>query len=775
MFEISNLNDYEFELICRDIMERLLDKRLYTFPRGRDGGIDICDSERNPKIIIQAKHYNKSKYYNLKRALDSELNKVKEKSPEQYYICTSLELTKSNKDEIVSMFYPYMTDISFVIDSIEIQNFLEDETNKDIIQRHYKLWLSSTSVLSLINNQNVFIDCDELLLDIENHIKLFVETRSYHDAIKQLIQDGMIVITGAPGVGKSTLSKMLLFYFVSQGFAVRYTTDNNIGNIKKTLSLDPMRKEIVLLDDFLGQHYLKIKDSQPTEIKSLISFIKRNSNKKIILNSRITILNEAKEQFLAFNELMENHEKSIYLIDLDDMTQLEKAKILYSHIYFNELPRVYFLNIKEDKNYFKIVAHKNYNPRIIEYVLKKRNYACISPDSFFAYIKSKLDNPEDVWRDEFQNRIEETDRTILYTVYSLTDTVIEKDLLERSFDLILRNTSCDYSIRQFRASYLRLNGSLLKGVEEKGYLKIGVVNPSVNDFLKNEISNNPNEQLQIIKNIDLIEPMIKIAVCKDAEQELIEKVLSGELLKLKNLNLSPFYYYMFLVDKFDIYNESISKMVELSFERMYENVKSYKELAEYGRLITRILSKDFVDFYKLHDVFNDETKIRFLLEKVLFYEYQRVTNIIIQKKLVPVSSFAYQSIKEIMIDKMILQAQVKVDEELGNIVSSVLNRIDKDKIYHYRKEGYNRLLEQSIMEDIDTAVFDIIENNFLPEVHAELDLNVEDFDSIDNEYFFDIDSTINSLLHEEVDDYDHDDRRIYGRSEVILIQDIFER
>lgn len=42
MFNFRNLSDYEFELLCKDILTKELKiDRLYTFSKGRDGGIDI--------------------------------------------------------------------------------------------------------------------------------------------------------------------------------------------------------------------------------------------------------------------------------------------------------------------------------------------------------------------------------------------------------------------------------------------------------------------------------------------------------------------------------------------------------------------------------------------------------------------------------------------------------------------------------------------------------------------------------------------------------------
>ena len=77
-------------------------------------------------------------------------------------------MTKENKNTIYNLFCDYMEDTSFIVDINDIDNFLSKEDNKDIVKRHYKLWLCASNVLSLITNQNVFIDCDELLDDIEN-------------------------------------------------------------------------------------------------------------------------------------------------------------------------------------------------------------------------------------------------------------------------------------------------------------------------------------------------------------------------------------------------------------------------------------------------------------------------------------------------------------------------------------------------------------------------------------------------------------------------------
>lgn len=73
-----------------------------------------------------------------------------------------------------------------------------------------------------------------------------------------------------------------------------------------------------------------------------------------------------------------------------------------------------------------IIKHKNYNPRIIEFITKENNYRKISTDDYYEYTIRKLNNPLDVWEEEFEERIDYIDRIILYCLYSLTDKYVEE-------------------------------------------------------------------------------------------------------------------------------------------------------------------------------------------------------------------------------------------------------------------------------------------------------------------------------------------------------------
>ena len=194
MFDLSNLNDYEFVLLCKDIMEQKLHRTLYTFPKGPDGGIDISDSKAVNNTVIQVKHYVNSKYSNLLYSLKQEVEKVQKIKPQEYYVCSGMKLSRKQKFEIFTLFQDYMEDVSYIVDSIEINDFLSEAANADIVNKHYKLWLCSSNILSLMQNRNVFIDCEELICDIEKDLRFYVQTESYFEARKKLNENGIIII-----------------------------------------------------------------------------------------------------------------------------------------------------------------------------------------------------------------------------------------------------------------------------------------------------------------------------------------------------------------------------------------------------------------------------------------------------------------------------------------------------------------------------------------------------------------------------------------------------
>ena len=772
MFDLSNLNDYEFEILCKDIMQELLHEELFTFSRGVDAGVDICDKENPPTIIIQAKHYAGSTYFQLKSSLKKDVTKIQRHYPKKYFVCTSQSLTRKNKQEIIGMFDEFMPDISHVIDKNDINSFLEDEQNMDIVEKNYKLWLCASDVLSLVNNQNVFIDCSELMLDIEEQIKLFVETQAYHDAIKRLHQDNIIIIIGAPGVGKSTVSKMLLLHYADKGYKVRYVTNNNISEIKRSLGLAPNKKEIVLLDDFLGQHYLNLKDSQPNELKTLISFVTRSRRKKLILNSRVTILNEAAQAYLTFREIMVRYEENKYLLDLDKMSSLEKAKILYNHLYFNGLPQEYLSQVKQNKGYLRIVNHANYNPRVIEYVTQKYNYGTVLSRDYLQYIIGKLDNPEDVWKDEFRNRLDMIDRVLMNTLYSLSDTTVDSTVLEHAFNRrIIREAKGDTSVNQYKESVIRLTDSLIKNVDDRGTMKIAAINPSVNDYLFSEITSNPNEQIAIIDNAVFYEQIFRALKSDMAKLHYRKKLCSYDFIKMDTLKNTAFFYFLKSIVELHILDKSLKSKTTISLERAYGNL-SYQDKEEYGQILHELYSGEYCEFYKLHNTFLSSEKMFYILKPLLLDYTIELINAIMDDYNVSNNEELIEVFKNQLVDKISDYVQDELSDELADVVAHVIDKAESEDIAGFMEET-TTFLEDAVWSELEDLTYEKIKHH-ITNINGAIDIDVKDFDVSDMRYYLDISESIRSAIKADYDE-DDDGRYSHSESDTSLIVAMFER
>ena len=489
MFNYTNLSDYEFEVLCRDVMEKKLGMTLRCFAPGRDGGVDITENELSNRVVIQVKHYINTPFPQLMGSLKKEVTKVCKMRPEHYYVCCAKRLTAGNIKDIYALFADYMEGPQDVIDLGEIDKFLHQKENADILEQHYKLWLESTNILEQIYNQDVFVDCESLLDDMQRDQQRFVKT-SYYDICREILEkDRMLLLLGDPGAGKTMTSKMLTLYFAAKGYRIRYTTNNDISDLKAALSRDKDRPEVLLLDDCLGQHYFKMQDTRESQLLALMKYIRMNPQKILIMNSRVTIFKEAKERSSEFRYFMDDEKLKIRKIEMKELNLEEKGQIFYNHLYFSGVPEPYWQDIRTKRSYHKIVRHRNYTPRIIEFVTKKSNYSVVAPENFSEYILSCLNNPQELWKDEFCSRIAPEDRALMLTLYSLTDTMVEEPILIRAYKKrIAGMQQLDTTRNIYQESLKRLTDSMLRILEDQGVRKIGVCNPSVNDFLKNYIA-----------------------------------------------------------------------------------------------------------------------------------------------------------------------------------------------------------------------------------------------------------------------------------------------
>lgn len=632
MLNYANLNDVEFEYLCQDIMQRKLNTELHRFASGKDGGIDLADDVHSKNIIVQVKHYIKSPISQLMAALKNELDKVTKLSPKEYYVCCSKELTPQKVEEIYNLFSTYMRSTSNVITLNDIDDFLNAPENIEILKKHYKLWLESTGILQEIRNTNVFVDCETLLADIENEKNLFVKTSAFDSALKCLEDNKALFITGNPGVGKTITSKMLVLHYATNGYRVRFSTNtSNLDELKKSLSRNPEIKEIILVDDCFGQAYFKMKDSQNVELLSLINYVNASPNKLLILNSRITILQEAKERKPELLKCFEGNQCRIYILNMSAIDIVEKAKIFYNHIAFNGMDNEYFAEIKREKHYLNIINHPNYTPRIIEFICNPNRYRDISADNYYAFVMQQLNNPKEIWKDEYERRLEKVDRLLLLTLYSLSDSAVDESKVKICFE---HRISCepgiDTTINQYEASLSRLLEGFVQIISENGTKKLAMVNPSVNDYIDGRMNASTLEKQQLINCVFSIQQKKRLLSESDFDMfvqaalknHAIEKYLFDSEDQKKS-------FITFYISKYKIYDDAYSAYIQSFLKTPYYLCIYGKEAITSIEIFKELFQNNSIcEFYRIGEFLTSKSSLEKMLDTFAFDEMVEIIRLI---------------------------------------------------------------------------------------------------------------------------------------------------
>lgn len=146
-YDFRSLSPHDFELLCRDLLQEALDIRLESFTTGPDSGIDFRYRRDSVNLIVQCKHY--ADYAALRRVLaKKERKKLDGPKPTRYILATSVGLTPTRKEELLTILTPYCLEPADIVGRDDINNLL---TEYGAIERkHFKLWLTSTAVLERV-------------------------------------------------------------------------------------------------------------------------------------------------------------------------------------------------------------------------------------------------------------------------------------------------------------------------------------------------------------------------------------------------------------------------------------------------------------------------------------------------------------------------------------------------------------------------------------------------------------------------------------------------
>jgi len=618
-YDFLILSPNEFENISRDLLQKKLSIFIESFTSGRDGGIDLrCAEDKKKEIIIQAKRYKT--YSSLINNLKKEYNKVKTLSPDRYILTTSVGLTPNNKKEIQTLFKPFINNTEDILGKDDLNNLIG--TNPDIERQYYKLWLSSINILEKVLHSKVYNQSAFELEEIKEQIKLYVQNDSFDESLKILNKHRYLIISGIPGIGKTTLARVLVLYLLSNDFEEFIFLNQSIDDGYE-LFVDE-KKQVFFFDDFLGKNFLenRLHLNDDNKIVKFIEKIKKSHNKALIFTTREYILKQAKSAFEAFS--IKNIEIAKCVLDLSSYTNIIKAQILYNHLFFAKVPLSHIANLIENESYLKLIKHRNYNPRIIEAIINRKVWEHCSPEQFANVLISFFDNPESVWLHAYENTLNKLSQSSLLVLLTMGTPALLEDWEKATREFFKINNYkylIDFDSIQFNKVIRELESTFIRTqIDSDKKIAIEYQNPSIQDFLVNylkgkndliksllesNIYRNQFFQIFTTKKTDILKNNRKVFLNKELTKIAINKIITNyssfknsKIIRLNRKKNKISWYkestidYSFLEDIYSEFGVSNSKLEQLIYKefqkQIYFNNNTYSEQTAYLKLITNL-------------------------------------------------------------------------------------------------------------------------------------------------------------------------------------------
>jgi hypothetical protein len=490
MRHLEALSDLEFEALVADLLSSHTGHSYERFGRGRDGGIDLrfVNLEEGTVEVVQCKHYARSSFSQLAAAAKAEVEKLErqEPPPDSYRLVTSQSLTPGQKEKLIEALGGWIEDPGLIWGAEAIDDRLNE--HPEVERRHVKLWLSSNAQLERLRSAATLNRSNDLIERMTHALPRYVHTTRFHDAQRILEKEGVCLIAGEPGIGKTTLAQMLLLHSAGSGFEPLYVSQD-IGEAWEALADQP---QAFYYDDFLGRVGLGLSKNEDQRLVDLIRRAQRDPRgTRLILTTREYILRSAIQLYETFDRAELDHTR--FLLALPDYSRYERGLVLYNHLYHSDVMKDEWISeVVSREGYLRIVDHKNYSPRLIEFITghaKPREVERVDGD-WLKFALESLDHPEEIWKRAFEIDLTELQQATVVCVVSFGFPVGVEDL-RHAVGGLCASSGIPFSDAEIDRSLAILELSFLGFGSDSQGPTVDVANPSISDFVLNRICAEP--------------------------------------------------------------------------------------------------------------------------------------------------------------------------------------------------------------------------------------------------------------------------------------------
>jgi hypothetical protein len=438
--DFGELSDYDFEQVVADLLAAEWQVRVETFPRGRDGGVDLrvigptsapLNIPAQKELTVQCKHMPGAAMPQLRSHLRAEATNDVVNTAYRYVFATSARLTRLNKQEIVKIYGGRISETD-----IYGRNDVDDllRRHPEVVRANMKLWLASGTALQAFLGQVEALRSNALRAELQQLRSRLVWTSVAAVARQMVRQYGVCILAGAPGVGKTTTARILLLQFMSEGWQPVVAV-SDVRELEQQVI--PGTKQILFFDDFLGVFSLesKLAGGHDAALVRLIRLVEKDADKIFVLTTREYILRQAQQTYENLSD--EIFAVAKHLVRIEELTTAERTHIMYNQLYYSQLRPAVIADHGCRAKCAKLTGHKNYNPRLVEMAIAAavrdlglRPNRLISESSLAdrltgrnidipALIRKALDSPVRMWEHVLLRQLNELHRLVLVTRLSL--------------------------------------------------------------------------------------------------------------------------------------------------------------------------------------------------------------------------------------------------------------------------------------------------------------------------------------------------------------------
>ena len=268
------------------------------------------------------------------------------------------------------------------------------------------------------------------------------------------------------------------------------------------------KRQVFFFDDFLGKtSFVKQPVSFENKLVTFIDKVKNSKNTLFILATREYVLSEALTHYEML--ALSNIDIARCTIQLEHYTKTIKARILYNHFAEADIPAEYINAFLDKHSYRELIEHKNFNPRVIQAIIKEQIWKNIAPDDFAIKVKNFFDNPISVWEFAFDN-LDMSTRYALLVLGTMGDRVMMDDFQEayKTFCTLTRNEmGLTYDDVKWRQTLKVLMNCFIKTESRYGVLLVSMYNPSIADFVVFYLNENHHSLAQLVAGACFIEQL----------------------------------------------------------------------------------------------------------------------------------------------------------------------------------------------------------------------------------------------------------------------------